>query len=735
MGFDAVVYGEVKKIAREIGELALVPSNFKSDSYVDTGTFIDAVAYPKLAERFAGLIHISSLERKALASVASSSVPAMSNLVGSGSYTWRKPMSDAAGDTYLVDATYRAFKIKADGTSVTYLGNTKGLGNFSAGALGSFLSANGKFYGAVGSFLLVSTDCLDWTICKTPWNGAAFTAQVANNKLFLMSGAASNTVYYTSDGVNWTSMTMPASAIWNQVLHNGTCYVAFASSSTTGAQSTDLASWTSVTFSATVGSNAAVSGDVFLLPTSTSTATALRSTDGLTWASVALPAANVWMIQGNASGFFICTSSVSYRSTTGAAGTWTASSIPGTVSASDMYSYMRPGEGSLWMLVVPSSTNQRLSFDMGATWLAMPSVTSVNTSNVKSLAGTASCVMYVDAFSNKVMKTTNQGTSWTEISLPGGFVPSMIGYLPSTSTFIVANASFSKGYITSTDNGATWSDVTAYPTACFATNTTCYQVDLGPGKFGISYFTAASVGYAIYTEDGQTWNMASPWSGTAMTAQAPYRAAIFKDRIYSMIPSSVASAGVTTLSLYSISNSMDPSTVVGSQAATVINSAVTAANGLRAFASNNATLVMVLGATSSSTIPTISNILYTCDGFTWSVANLNGYLAYWDNVVWTGQFFVATQSGRQSGFPASSLTVAMSYDGINWELVDLSEFVEDADYASVPRNLSIHYTADGEVYVAIANVKALFRVSSQARPRIDFIPTGISGTKYVVKAK
>ena len=728
MSFDAVVYGEVKKLAKEIGELALVPSNFKAPNYVDTGTFIDAELYPKLAERFVGIPRASELERKSLPTVPASNISSATVLQVSQSTasSFRKTMADAAGNSYVVDMLFRVFRISPDATSVVYIGSTTGL---NVSSTYTFTSVGNTFIAYTTNTVLVSSDALNWTLLKPPINPSAI--QRAGDYLFLF-GSSTTTAYITTDTVTWTAITLPASANWNQALYNGTYYIVYASSTVMVARSTDASTWTSANTAVAVGVNGAVSGSTFLLPSSAASTTAYNSTDASTWTATTMPASATWLINGNASGFVIVSGSASYKSTTGLTGSWTALTLPGTASQSDISGYFRPGYGSLWYLFTVG--NSRLSIDAGSTWLTMPSVKASNSSNIKALCGSSACTVYLDSLSNSLWKTTDSGNSWSEVILPGGFVPNLIGYAPKTSTFIVVAPNFATGYITSSDGCMTWSAVTPFPVTGHSGNPGCISPELGGhDKFAVIYSTGAASYAVIYTDDGVSWKLGANVNSSNFTTQ-PGRCVLFKDRFITLVashPSATASSG---LLITSVSNSAIASVTSSSITNAAIHTALTSSNGMRGLASDSNTVVMVLGATSTVGLPG-ANILYSRDGYSWSVANLNGYVAFWDNVVWTGKFFIATPQIPITGVLGNSMTVAVSYDGANWEIVNLGEFLDAADYANVPRSLQVFSNASDEVYLAVGNVKALFKVSSQGRPRIDFIPTGINGTKYVVKAK
>lgn len=119
----------------------------------------------------------------------------------------------------------------------------------------------------------------------------ALASWTKSNSDMLLATTTSNTstYYYTTDGVNWTSGTLPASKNWNYVGYAGSKYLAFAADAI--AVSSDGVTWSlsSTTPPIQMRSVAATSDGILVaIPTASSGATvsAIRSTNGgSTWTS------------------------------------------------------------------------------------------------------------------------------------------------------------------------------------------------------------------------------------------------------------------------------------------------------------------------------------------------------------------------------------------------------------------------------------------------------------------
>lgn len=140
-----------------------------------------------------------------------------------------------------------------------------------------------------------STDGIAWTSHTMPTGG--YTDLTYFNGLFIsMSGqGTATTVAATSpDGVTWTSRTMPASVVWSGVANNGTTAVAVAggyrtvgtTAGTQAASSTNGTTWTSQTLpSSQTWSGVAYGNGIFVAvhQTQANANVYATSTDGATW--------------------------------------------------------------------------------------------------------------------------------------------------------------------------------------------------------------------------------------------------------------------------------------------------------------------------------------------------------------------------------------------------------------------------------------------------------------------
>lgn len=151
-----------------------------------------------------------------------------------------------------------------------------------------------------------STDGLTWTSRTLPANCARFVS--ANGVLVAMATASSASCYTSTDAISWSTRTLPSSHTWLAPAYNGASGVWLVNSSTNGgpyARSTDnCATWATVTGGTPVNStvvSASGGGDsikVFLgkfvvaygaLGAATF-ASLLHSSDGLVWSVAPIPA-------------------------------------------------------------------------------------------------------------------------------------------------------------------------------------------------------------------------------------------------------------------------------------------------------------------------------------------------------------------------------------------------------------------------------------------------------------
>ena len=100
---------------------------------------------------------------------------------------------------------------------------------------------------------------------------------------------------YSSDGVNWTKITLPVSANWQQVVWNGSVFLLVSRQTTVGLVSNDGISWTQIVIpSADWRGIAALGSKILLMPTQNNTTAQLTTDNGVTWVTSTIPAPGMW---------------------------------------------------------------------------------------------------------------------------------------------------------------------------------------------------------------------------------------------------------------------------------------------------------------------------------------------------------------------------------------------------------------------------------------------------------
>jgi|GEM_PF-3755659 len=125
--------------------------------------------------------------------------------------------------------------------------------------------------------VVVSSDAFAWTFVAlagvTKASACAFV-----NSLFIVFQANGDKCFTSTDAVTWTQRTLPVSAAWAEVAHNGTRYVAV-NGTTSVAVSTDAVTWSSVSVT-NIANGIAYGSSKFVIVGGVYCRT---STDGLTW--------------------------------------------------------------------------------------------------------------------------------------------------------------------------------------------------------------------------------------------------------------------------------------------------------------------------------------------------------------------------------------------------------------------------------------------------------------------
>lgn len=178
------------------------------------------------------------------------------------------------------------------------------------------------------------------TPANTTWSsgGASYQATIYANNIFAGAAAYSTNAGYSTDGITWTTTTMPVSAGWFQMTYGNGYFVSLGTGSTTAAISQDAITWTPATLptssawiSVTYGN-----GIFFGLSYGSPFTTATSSTDGITWTLRALPSppsGAQWYNVAYGNGIFVITSAVATGAASSTDGiTWTTRTLPALIS-------------------------------------------------------------------------------------------------------------------------------------------------------------------------------------------------------------------------------------------------------------------------------------------------------------------------------------------------------------------------------------------------------------------
>lgn len=294
------------------------------------------------------------------------------------------------------------------------------------------------------------------TITSLTYFGAVY-APLANGSFFAFgqsSGGSSTSTYsYSTDGVTWSTGTLPASTSWYAAASNGSRVVAFRTNATTAYYSDNGTTWTIT--NALHGSNligprnAIWDGTQFVITEGVNgTGTVRYSTDGITWSgtNVGLGSANSRYVAFDGTSRYIAlttsTSTSSYGSTNTFPTGWNNYSLPITTSwGTPIYG------GGLWLIPRPGTSNYYTSDTGTGSWTSrtLPSNISDSTSerDAKFLFDSGKFYYY---YADNVYSSGN-GIDWvTETTITGDTLDQVTGWAVGPNKVIgVGQASASSG--------------------------------------------------------------------------------------------------------------------------------------------------------------------------------------------------------------------------------------------------------------------------------------------------
>jgi hypothetical protein len=209
-------------------------------------------------------------------------------------------LKPSAGDTVpsgkVLIAGYGSLVVESSNSGVTW--STFHVPSTYGG--GKITYSNGMFMGASGSasdYIYVSGDGINWSRQTMPgsqiWIPGAYDPQT--KKYVFVGKNTSSVAYNSSSSTTWATATLPSSQAWSEVTYSSELgiYLVSAVGSTAAAISTNLTNWTSVTLPVAPSSPvSAVDGRFYLFVDNS--ATAYYSSNGTTWTSMSIPSTVTW---------------------------------------------------------------------------------------------------------------------------------------------------------------------------------------------------------------------------------------------------------------------------------------------------------------------------------------------------------------------------------------------------------------------------------------------------------
>ena len=123
-----------------------------------------------------------------------------------------------------------------------------------------YKKVNGVYCAITGnsSNTLTSTDGLTWTLNTGVLGATSNSGKIASigGRFLITQNSSSSVIYTSTNGVSWTTATLPSTGTWSGVVDNGTVAMAQLQGSTSIAISTNATTWTASTMpnSASIGS-------------------------------------------------------------------------------------------------------------------------------------------------------------------------------------------------------------------------------------------------------------------------------------------------------------------------------------------------------------------------------------------------------------------------------------------------------------------------------------------------
>jgi uncharacterized delta-60 repeat protein len=226
--------------------------------------------------------------------------------------------------------------------------------------------------GSVPYSLSYSSDGITWSSSTLPAGSNGLGRAVfGEDKFVAITANNNNEAAYSTDGITWTATTLPSVGSWNSLSYGGGKFVAIRSSSNAAAYSTDGITWTATTLPSSASWLSVTYGDGKFVAIARYSSTNAYSADGITWTAGTMPSGASWQDVAYGEGKFVAlindSTNFAYSSN---GSTWTLGSMPYSYKEWSSIAY---GDGK-FVALINNSSDSAYSLD-GVSWTAsaMPS--------------------------------------------------------------------------------------------------------------------------------------------------------------------------------------------------------------------------------------------------------------------------------------------------------------------------------------------------------------------------
>ena len=226
--------------------------------------------------------------------------------------------------------------------------------------------------GSVPYSLSYSSDGITWSSSTLPAGSNGLGSAVfGEDKFVAITAVTTNEAAYSTDGITWTATTLPSAGNWSSLSYGGGKFIAIRYGSNVAAYSIDGITWTATTMPASANWLSATYGDGKFVAIALESSANAYSTDGITWTAGTMPTAYRWQNVAYGGGKFVAivndSTNFAYSSN---GSTWTLGSMPYSYEDWSKVAY---GDGK-FVALINGSSKSAYSLD-GVSWTAssMPS--------------------------------------------------------------------------------------------------------------------------------------------------------------------------------------------------------------------------------------------------------------------------------------------------------------------------------------------------------------------------